>query len=80
LRPDARPSANQAAQGDGQPAGTKQKVDKKLDEALEASFPERDPVSFTEPAPVTEKDRSWPEVKLADQQAPQKAALARKTK
>jgi hypothetical protein len=54
-------------------------VDKKLDEALEASFPGSDPVSFAEPAPVTAKDRSLPEVKLADQQAPQKAA-ASKTK
>jgi hypothetical protein len=62
------------------PSSTKQKVDKKLDEALEASFPGSDPVSFAEPAPVKEKDRSLPEVKLADQQAPQKAAAARKTK
>jgi hypothetical protein len=62
------------------PSSTKQKVDKKLDEALEASFPGSDPVSFAEPAPVNEKDRSLPEVKLADQQAPQKAAAARKTK
>jgi hypothetical protein len=62
-----------------QPTGTKQKVDKKLDEALQASFPGSDPVSFAEPAPVKEKDRSLPEVKLADQQAPQKAAAARKT-
>jgi hypothetical protein len=66
--------------GGQQPSGTKAKVDKKLDEALEASFPGSDPVSFAEPAPVTEKDRSLPEVKLADQQAPQKAAAARKTK
>jgi hypothetical protein len=63
-----------------QPSGTKQKVDKKLDEALEASFPGSDPVSFSEPAPVKEKDRSLTEVRLADQQAPQKAAAARKTK
>jgi hypothetical protein len=38
-----------------QPSGTKQKVDKKLDEALEASFPGSDPVSFSEPAPVKER-------------------------
>ena len=62
------------------PSGTKQKVDRKLDDALEASFPGSDPVSFAEPAPVKEKDRSLPEVKLADQQAPQKTAAARKTK
>jgi hypothetical protein len=69
-------------QGDGKdeksPTDAKQKVDSKLDEALEASFPGSDPVSFAEPAPVKEKDRSLPEVKLADQQAPQKAAAARK--
>ena len=62
------------------PSGTKQKVDSKLDDALEASFPGSDPVSFAEPAPAKEKDRSLPEVKLADQQAPQKTAAARKTK
>jgi hypothetical protein len=72
--------AGSSGTGGQQPSGTKQKVDKKLDEALEASFPGSDPVSFAEPAPVTEKDRSLPEVKLADQQAPQKAAAARKTK
>jgi hypothetical protein len=59
---------------------TKEEVDKKLDEALKASFPGSDPVSFAEPAPVKDKDRSLPEVRLADQQAPQKAAAARKTK
>ena len=58
----------------------KEKVDKKLDEALEASFPGSDPVSFAEPAPAKEKDTSLPEVKLADQQGPQKAKAARKTK
>ena len=63
-----------------QPPGAKQKVDKKLDEALEASFPGSDPVFFAEPALVKENDRSLPEVELADQQAPQKAAAARKTK
>ncbi|MDF2972513.1 MAG: hypothetical protein K0R61_2963 [Microvirga sp.] len=53
---------------------TKHKVDNKLDEALKQSFPGSDPVSFAEPAPVKESDRSLPEVKLADQQSPQKAA------
>jgi hypothetical protein len=62
------------------PSDAKQTVDMKLDEALKESFPGSDPVSFVEPAPVKEKDRSLPEVKLADQQAPQKAAAAKKTK
>lgn len=61
------------------PTDAKQKVDSKLDEALKQSFPGSDPVSFAEPAPVKETDRSLPEVKLADQQAPQKAAAAKKT-
>ena len=61
-----------------QPRDAKQKVDKKLDEALKASFPGSDPVSFVEAAPVKEQDRALPEVKLANQPAPQKAA--RKTK
>jgi hypothetical protein len=62
------------------PRDAKKKVDKKLDEALKASFPGSDPVSFVEAAPVKEQDRALPEVKLADQQAPQKAAAAKKTK
>lgn len=59
---------------------TKEKVDEKLDEALEATFPGSDPVSFAEPAPVKDQDSSLPEVKLAGQQAPQKAKAARKAK
>ena len=62
------------------PTDAKQHVDSKLDEALKASFPGSDPVSFAQPAPVKENDRSLPEVKLADQQAPQKASAAQKTK
>ena len=62
------------------PTDAKQQVDSKLDEALKASFPDSDPVSFAQPAPVKENDRSLPEVKLADQQAPQKASAAQRTK
>ena len=62
------------------PPDTKQVVDKKLDDALKQSFPGSDPVSSAEPAPVTDKDRSLPEVRLADQQAAQKTAAARKTR
>jgi hypothetical protein len=71
---------NQSPPADTKEADTKEKVDKKLDEALKASFPGSDPVSFAEPAPVKDKDSSLPEVKLADQQAPQKTEVARKTK
>lgn len=60
------------------PSDAKQEDDKKLDEALKASFPGSDPVSFVEAAPVTEHDRSLPEVKLADQQPPQRQRLRRK--
>ena len=65
---------------DAHPRDAKKKVDKKLDEALKASFPGSDPVSFVEAAPVKERDRSLPEVKLADKQAPRKAAAAKQTK
>jgi hypothetical protein len=71
--------APDSGSGDTQPRDAKQKVDKKLDEALKASFPGSDPVSFVEAAPLKEQDRSLPEVKLADQQAPRKPA-AKKTK
>ena len=65
---------------DSRSTDTKAKVDKKLDEALKESFPGSDPVSFAEAAPVKGEDRSLPEVELANQQAPQKAASARKTR
>jgi hypothetical protein len=55
-------------------------VDKKLDEALKGTFPGSDPVSFVEAAPVKEHDRSLPDVKLAEQQAPEKTRAARKSK
>jgi|LNAP01.1.fsa_nt_gb hypothetical protein len=62
------------------PRDARQKLDKKLDDALKASFPGSDPVSFVEAAPVKEQDRSLPEVELADRQPPQKAAAAKETK
>lgn len=61
-------------------ADPKKKLDRKLDEALKASFPGSDPVSFVEAAPVKEHDRSLPDVKLAEQQAPAKTKAARKSK
>ena len=54
------------------------KLDRKLDEALEASFPGSDPVSFIEAAPVKQKDRALPEVRLAEAQQPEKTAAARR--
>jgi hypothetical protein len=41
----------------------KQKVDEKLDQALEETFPGSDPVSFIEPAPVKEQDKELGTVK-----------------
>jgi hypothetical protein len=41
----------------------KQKVDEKLDRALEETFPGSDPVSLTEPAPVSEQDKDLSAVK-----------------
>jgi len=58
----------------------KKALDKKLDEALEGTFPGSDAVSFVEAAPVNERDRSLPAVKVAEQQQPDKAEAARKSK
>jgi len=58
----------------------KKALDKKLDEALEGTFPGSDPVSFVEAAPVKERDRSLPEIKVAEQQQPEKTEAARKSK
>ena len=55
-------------------------LDKKLDEALEGTFPGSDPVSFVEAAPVKERDRSLPAVKVAEQQQPEKTEAARQSK
>jgi hypothetical protein len=58
----------------------KKALDKKLDEALEGTFPGSDPVSFVEAAPVQEHDRSLPAVRVAEQQQPEKTEAARKAK
>lgn len=58
----------------------KSALDRKLDEALKGTFPASDPVSFVEAAPLTEHDRSLPEVKVADCQRPQKSEAARRSK
>lgn len=62
------------------PSDPRKKLDKKLDEALKGTFPGSDPVSFVEAAPVKEEDRSLPDVKVAEQQVPEKAKAARKSK
>ncbi|MEA2850153.1 MAG: hypothetical protein QOE02_172 [Rhodospirillaceae bacterium] len=43
----------------------KDKVDEKLDQALQDSFPASDPVSFIEPGRVNDGDRKLPVVKAA---------------
>jgi len=58
----------------------KKALDKKLDEALEGTFPGSDPVSFVEAAPVKERDRSLPSVRVAEQQQPEKTEAAPKSK
>ena len=45
----------------------KAKVDDKLDQALQDSFPASDPVSFIEPGPVKPGDRKLPTVKASGQ-------------
>jgi hypothetical protein len=45
----------EAAMAD-RPQTDKEKMDKKLDEALRDSFPSSDPVAITEPAPAPKKE------------------------
>ena len=45
----------------------KAKIDHKLDQALQDSFPASDPVSFLEPVPANDGDRKLPVVAAADQ-------------
>lgn len=56
----------------------KEKVDDKLDKALEDSFPASDPVSFIEPGPVKDGDRKLPVVEAANDSG--RPARARKAK
>jgi hypothetical protein len=72
-----RPKAHDASRP---PLDGKKALDKKLDEALEGTFPGSDPVSFVEAAPVKERDRSLPAVRVAEQQQPEKTEAARKSK
>jgi hypothetical protein len=74
----AKHAGDDAGKSRDQPSDPKAKLDKKLDSALKDTFPSSDPVSVAEPSPVKENDRSLPEVKAADQQAPGKTKAARK--
>ena len=44
----------------------KAKIDNKLDEALQDSFPASDPVSFLQPVPANDGDRKLPVVEAAN--------------
>jgi hypothetical protein len=44
----------------------KAKIDDKLDQALQDSFPASDPVSFLQPAPAKSGDRKLPVVEAND--------------
>ena len=48
----------------------KDKVDDKLDQALEDSFPASDPVSFIEPGRVNDGDRKLPVVEATPRDSP----------
>lgn len=56
----------------------KEKIDDKLDKALQDSFPASDPVSFIEPGPVKDGDRKLPVVEAANDSG--RPARARKAK
>jgi len=62
-----------------QPTDPKKKLDKKLDDALKDSFPTSDPIAVAQPTAVQEQDRSLPEVKMSEQQYPEKTKAARKS-
>jgi hypothetical protein len=76
----ARRAPEGASKPDEQPSDPRKKLDKKLDTALKDTFPSSDPVAIAEPTPVKDQDRALPEVKASEQQAPEKAKAARKTK
>ena len=75
-----RAESGGVAKAKDHPSDPRKKLDKKLDEALKGTFPGSDPVSFVEAAPVKEEDRSLPDVEVAEQQVPEKAKAARKSK
>jgi hypothetical protein len=59
----------------------KARVDDKLDQALQDSFPASDPVSFLEPVPVQSGDRKLPVVEAAnDSSRPARGRKAKATR
>ena len=48
----------------------KAKIDDKLDQALQDSFPASDPVSFLQPVPMKNGDRKLPVVEAANDGGP----------
>jgi hypothetical protein len=55
----------------------KAKIDDKLDQALQDSFPASDPVSFLQPAPAKSGDRKLPVVEAANEGAEKPKATRR---
>ncbi|SEP29257.1 hypothetical protein SAMN02990966_04906 [Rhodospirillales bacterium URHD0017] len=55
----------------------KAKIDDKLDQALQDSFPASDPVSFLQPAPAKSGDRKLPVVEAARDSAEKSKATRR---
>jgi hypothetical protein len=56
----------------------KNRIEDKLDQALEDSFPASDPVSFLQPVPMQDSDRKLPVVEAANDSG--RPARARKAK
>lgn len=76
----ARHARESAGKPNEQPSDPKKKLDKKLDSALKDTFPSSDPVAVSEPSAVQDQDRTLPEVKASEQQAPEKTKAARKAR
>lgn len=77
-RQNAKHARSNAGKPQGQPSDPKAELDRKLDAALKDTFPSSDPVAIAEPTAVKKQDRALPEVKAAEQQAPEKTRPARK--
>ena len=56
----------------------KEKVEDKLDQALEDSFPASDPVSFIEPGRVNDGDRTLPVVEAGARAKPGRPATRKR--
>jgi hypothetical protein len=58
----------------------KARIDDKLDQALEDSFPASDPVSFLQPVPMKDSDRKLPVVQAANNSDRARARKAKATR